>query len=158
MVICECKECLMNEFVTVPVPLSQKLRFLRFRFNSLKVTAPRVPFPLAQHWCKCILSLRKLHMLKLCSQDGTFETCPEPFHNGQIVFIHAKLKGGRAMPAVFAILSRKVHCLWLFIYLVIVNMMYLLRICNVLFFIPISVLGTFPSSLIKTLACWSLHY
>jgi hypothetical protein len=41
-------------------------------------------------------------------KDGTFETSPPPFADGQIVFIHAKLANGRAMPAAFALLSRKV--------------------------------------------------
>jgi hypothetical protein len=41
-------------------------------------------------------------------KDGTFETSPPPFADGQIVFIHAKLPNGRAMPAAFALLSRKV--------------------------------------------------
>jgi hypothetical protein len=42
-------------------------------------------------------------------KDGTFDTAPPPFADGQIVFIHAKLATGRAMPAAFAILSRKVE-------------------------------------------------
>ncbi len=41
-------------------------------------------------------------------KDGTFETSPPPFADGQIVFIHAKLPNGRAMPAAFSLLSRKV--------------------------------------------------
>jgi hypothetical protein len=47
-------------------------------------------------------------MLIFFIKDGTFDTCPPPFGDGQIVFIHAKLPSGRAMPAAFAILSRKV--------------------------------------------------
>jgi hypothetical protein len=31
-------------------------------------------------------------------KDGTFETSPPPFADGQIVFIHAKLPNGRAIP------------------------------------------------------------
>ncbi len=41
-------------------------------------------------------------------KDGMFETSPPPFADGQIVFIHAKLPNGRAMPAAFSLLSRKV--------------------------------------------------
>jgi hypothetical protein len=41
-------------------------------------------------------------------KDGTFETSPPTFDDGQIVFIHAKLPNGRAMPAAFSLLSRKV--------------------------------------------------
>lgn len=39
--------------------------------------------------------------------DGTFQTCPTAFK--QIVFIQAKQAGQRAVPVVFALLSKKVR-------------------------------------------------
>ena len=44
--------------------------------------------------------------------DGTFDTAPTPFN--QILFLHGKKKGSRAITAVFRLLSRKVSLLLIF--------------------------------------------
>ncbi len=65
-------------------------------------------------------AIEKLEMAEVISVDGTFSTCPPPFH--QLFIIMAKLHGGTNIPCVFGLLPNKTSATYIKFFQVVANL------------------------------------